>query len=116
MVSASKALHLAVFGAALLASVQSYATDNIFKSSEFLTWERSNQEFYIEASIGMASLVAAQNNKVQAKCIDDWYYNNKKASTDYILEIMRQNSAYHPRGVILATIEKKCQPLNYSGK
>ena len=107
-----KFLAILVFITLAFVSVQSYA--EIFKSSEFLKWERDGQVFYIETSIGMASLIAAQNDKKQATCIDDWYYADEKRSNNHILNTMKKFPTYHPRGVILAVIEKKCGQLIYS--
>jgi len=84
----------------------SYA--DIFKSSEFLLWEPNNRSAYIDTSVGMASLIAAQNDKTQAKCIDDWYYGDADKSTQYIENVMRDYPDLHPRGVILASVEKQC--------
>ena len=83
------------------------------KSSDFLKWQKKSQAFYIEASIGMASLIAAQNNKAQAKCIDDWYFSGEEAKNAFIRETMKRVPDYHPRGVVLAVIEKQCTPLVY---
>ncbi len=90
----------------------SYA-DDIFKGSEFLTWERANQDFYIKTSIGMANLVVAQNDENQAQCVDKWYYSDEKAKNSFILETMRKNPEYHPRGVILGVLQKQCGQFKY---
>lgn len=87
---------------------------DIFKSSEFLKWERQNQEFYIHTSVGMAGLIVGQTSKKQSKCIDDWYFKAEQASVDYILDVMRQHSEFHPRGIILAVMEKKCGKFIYT--
>ena len=90
----------------------SYA--EIFKSSDFLTWKSDSQAFYIETSIGMASLLAAQNDKAHAKCLEDWYYEDEEAGNRLVLETMRKFPEYHPRGVILAVIQKRCGSFNYA--
>jgi hypothetical protein len=113
MVSVSKALRIAVLGVALLASVPSYAADNIFKSSEFLTWTSQSQEFYIRTSVGMASLIVGQTDKAQGKCVDDWYFGNEPSANKHIFDVMRRHSEFHPRGVILAVLEKKCGKFAY---
>jgi len=84
------------------------AAEEIFKSSEFLTWDRKNQEFYIETSVGMAGLVALQINKQHSQCISDWYYHDEEKAMQHILSVMSDYPDFHPRGVILAVIEKKC--------
>ena len=84
-----------------------------FKSSEFLTWKRESQEFYINANVGMAGLIAAQNDKKHAECLEDWYWDDQEKSSKHILDVMRQYPEYHPRGVILAVLEKQCGKFDY---
>lgn len=84
------------------------ASSEIFKSSDFLTWKRDSQDFYIEASVGMASLIADQRDKAKARCIDNWYYADEGAANSFVLSLMRENPTYHPRGIILGVIQKKC--------
>ncbi|MCG8605447.1 hypothetical protein MJD09_10670 [bacterium] len=79
-----------------------------FKSADFLTWKRDTQDFYIEASVGMASLIATQNDRTQAKCIDDWYYTDEAAANAFVLSVMRDHPTYHPRGIILGVVQKQC--------
>lgn len=64
----------------------------------------------------MASLVAAQNDKAQATCIDDWYYGDEAAANRHIVSVMEQYPTYHPRGVILAVLRKKCGSFQYRGR
>jgi len=85
----------------------------VFTAKSFLTWERENQEFYIHTAVGMAGLIAVKNNKQQSQCIDDWYAANEDAAVEHILDVMRQYPSFHPRGVILAVVKKKCGTFNY---
>lgn len=96
-----------------MACPQMAFADEIFKSSKFLTWKRASQEFYIQTSIGIAGMIAGQNDKVQEKCLEDWYVKNEKGATDFILSTMARFPDYHPRGVILAALEKKCGKFIY---
>ncbi len=84
-----------------------------FKSSQFLAWPQDNQGFYLRTSIGMASLIAAQNNKSQSKCIDDWYFSKMKERDFEIAQVMRKYPNYHPRAVILAVLKKACGSFTY---
>ena len=86
------------------------------RASEFLTWKYKSQAFYIETSIGMASLVAAQNDKAHAKCLEAWYYEDEDAGNRFILDTMRTHPDYHPRGVILGVLQKKCGSFDYSAR
>ncbi|MGJ8534873.1 MAG: hypothetical protein ACSHYC_21990 [Alphaproteobacteria bacterium] len=90
------------------------ATAEKFKSAEFLQWKRESQDFYIDANIGMAGLIAAQNDKKHADCLEDWYLKDKIESIDSILKLMRQYPDYHPRGVILGVLEKHCGAFAYT--
>ncbi len=90
-----------------LASVSVQAND-VFQSVQFLEWKTLNQDAYIETSVGMASLIASQSDKTQAKCIDDWYYDAEARANDAVRNVMRANPQFHPRGVILAVVQKRC--------
>ena len=85
-----------------------------FKSREFLTWKRESQDFYIDANIGMAGLLAAQNDETHANCLEDWYLSNKARSIETILVLMQQYPDYHPRGIIVGVLEKECGSFDYS--
>lgn len=84
-----------------------------FKSAEFLEWPRDSQGFYLRTSIGMAGLIAGQNNDAQGKCISAWYFEREEDAHDELLAVMEKNPEYHPRGVILAVIEKRCGAMTY---
>lgn len=106
----------AIIALALAAAV-SFAPDaarsQMFTSEEFLTWDRDAQGFYFQTSIGMAGLIAAQNDKAQADCIDRWFFADQDTAHDFIVGAMRKFPEFHPRGVILAVIEKKCGSMTY---
>tara|TARA_R110002110_G_scaffold257206_2_gene473153 strand:- start:8568 stop:8918 length:351 start_codon:yes stop_codon:yes gene_type:complete len=87
---------------------------DVFKSSEFLKWPAKSQAFYFRTSIGMAGLVAGRNDKKQGKCIDDWYFATQDKANAHILSVMQKHPAFHPRGVILAVLEKQCGKLIYT--
>lgn len=87
------------------------AQANAFTSEEFLSWAPQNQAFYIEASVGMASLIAGQRDTAQGRCIDDWYYGDEAARRASILGVMRENPRFHPRGIMLAVLQKRCGPI-----
>jgi hypothetical protein len=115
MVCISKSLRLAVLGVVLLVSVPSYA-EEIFSGTQFLTWPKDQQRFYIHTSVGIANLIVGQTSKTQGKCIEDWYAGNENIAVDYVLEVVRKNPEYHPRGTILAIMEKKCGQFSYREK
>ena len=64
----------------------------------------------------MAGLIAAQNDKRQAQCIDDWYFNNITEAELEILGVMKDNPEFHPRGVIVGVLQKKCGSFSYSAR
>ena len=84
-----------------------------FKGSEFLTWETESQYSYVETAIGIAGLIATLNDKEQAACIETWYYKNKTSSTEFVLDTMRNHPSYHPRGVVMSVLQKKCGSFAY---
>lgn len=84
-----------------------------FESSSFLEWPRDSQEFYFRTSIGMAGLIAGRNDEAQGNCLSNWYFLDQKKATDHILDVMRMYPDHHPRGVILAVLEKRCGKLIY---
>lgn len=84
-----------------------------FTSAEFLKWKLANQEAYLRTNIGMAVLVAEQNEKKHAACIQEWYTVDERRARDYILMVMRKYPDHHPRGVIAAVIIQQCGNFNY---
>lgn len=97
----------------MLTASGAMAQDDIFKSSEFLKWKRTSQDFYIETSVGMASLIAGRNNAEQGECLDKWYFSDVTEKNKFVLKTMKRFPDYHPRGVILAVLEKQCGKLTY---
>lgn len=85
-----------------------------FTSAEFLKWKLSDQKGYFRTNIGMASLIAAQNDRAHAKCIEDWYLGSEREAADYILASMRRYPEHHPRAIIMAALQKVCGPFKYS--
>ncbi len=98
--------------ALLFGLFQQAAYAEAFKGSDFLTWKRDSQEFYIRTSVGMAGLIVGRYNEAQGKCLEDWYYGDESSANNQILDVMRQYSTYHPRGVIAAVMEKRCGSIN----
>lgn len=84
-----------------------------FKSVQFLEWEKDSQNFYIRTSVGMAGLIAGRNDKAQGDCLDKWYFGDETKANNQILDVMRQYPEYHPRGVIVAMMEKICGSIIY---
>lgn len=110
-IAASKLTAIGILIVALVCPQISRA--ETFASEEFLNWDRESQGFYFRTSIDMAGLIASQNKKSQAECIDRWFFENQKSAHDEIVNTMRQYPSFHPRGVILALIERKCEAMTY---
>ncbi len=104
-----------IFAILMLNSTPLYAK-NIFKNSEFLKWNEENRSFYIRTSIGMASLIAAKNNKAHADCLAKWYFPNQSKKNVFIYGIMKQYPNHHPRGIIMAVLQKQCGSFRYVEK
>lgn len=93
---------------AVLAVAPSSVDAQSFTSRTFLSWKTDSQDFYIEASVGMASLIAAQQDKTQGDCIDDWYFGDEAEANGAVRSAMEQYPEYHPRGIILAVLQREC--------
>ena len=104
-------LHLALFVLAIIVVRPVHAEESIFKNSEFLTWEQTNQEFYIRTSIGMAILIIAQYDKPKARCMTDAFNADESGMYAFALDAMKRFPEYTPKGTVLAVIEKKCGKL-----
>ena len=87
-----------------------------FTGKSFLAWERENQDFYIKTAIGMAGLIVSRNDQEQSKCIEAWYLPDENAKHDFILKTMREHLDFHPRGIILAVLEKQCGSFIYTAR
>lgn len=98
---------------ALVLCYPQFARAESFTSAQFLEWPVESQRFYFQTSIGMAGLIARQNKVNQGSCIDDWYFRNEVSAQNQILDVMRDHPKYHPHGVILAVLEKRCGALIY---
>jgi hypothetical protein len=99
---------------ALVLTAPAQAED--FTSAEFLKWKLASQKNYFWISIGMAGLIAGQNDKKQARCIERWFAENERDAMGHILEAMRRFPEYHPRGVILAVLKKQCGSFEYRNR
>ena len=85
-----------------------------FTGKEFLTWDRGNQNSFIETSITMIGIVASQGWDGATKCLNDWYFTNhtiRSREHDEIIALIRDYPDFHPQGVILGFIERKCGKL-----
>ena len=91
-------------GAALLSPLRA----EMFTSEDFLKWPRDSQGSYFRTSVGIVGLVVRRNRKPQGDCIDRWYFGDESKAHSEITDVMRKYPQYHPQGVILSLIEKKC--------
>lgn len=85
-----------------------------FKSADFLTWKRKSQDIYIHTSVSMAGLIAVKNDKTHQKCLEDWYFGDEAEANNFVRETMVKFPEYHPHGIIMAILEKKCGSFDYS--
>ena len=79
-----------------------------FTGTELLSWSAANQAHYLQVSLGMVGVVAAQIDQRQAECIDTWYLADTAKRHREILQTVKQYPDYHPQGVILALVQKIC--------
>jgi len=88
-----------------------------FTGEEFLTWNRANQDSFIEVSVTMAGIVSGRARKDISRCIDEWYSledETRRKRNTHILGIVESNPEFHPQGVILAVLEKRCGSIKPS--
>ena len=86
-----------------------------FTSSQFLNWNRSSQESFVNTSLLMALHVVAQSDKAYAKCLTEWFNAEKKQRFSTILETIERNQRHNPQLVMLAVVERECGGLDFSG-
>ena len=79
-----------------------------FTGTDLLTWSEDGQNNYFQTSVTMAAFVAAQFPTEQAKCINDWYYDDITGKNDFLRDVVADYPDFHPSATILAAIEKNC--------
>ena len=84
-----------------------------FTGADLLKWDRENQSFYFRASVGMAGLIAARNDKGHSDCVDRWYFSDTERGDAAIVDAVRKFPGHHPQAVILAMILKACGPYTH---
>lgn len=111
-----KSIAIAITATCLSVTYPQDATAQNFTSAQIVDWPQESRQFYFRTSIGMAGLITRQNNEVQADCIDGWYFGDETRAQAHILDVMGTYPTYHPLGVIIAILEKRCGPLRYANR
>lgn len=78
-----------------------------------MEWTEDNRAYYIRTSIGMAGLIASENDEEQADCLENWYFSDPEQKNEFIYGYMVEYPSHHPRGIILAVLQKQCGSFNY---
>jgi len=99
---------------AIVFSLASGAAAEDFKSSKFLTYPADSQKSFINSSVVMASLIASENSRSQADCLNAWSAKHVGDGYQPVLDAMRRFLNHHPTGVVLAVLQKACGPFRYS--
>jgi len=110
----SKRFGFGIFAVCLSVLYPQISQADGFTSKDLLKWKKSSQDSYFSTSIGMAGVVATQNRREAARCIDDWYFADKATQqkrNGHIRKVMTENPSYHPQATILAIIRKACGRL-----
>lgn len=106
----------AIIAAAMAAALGASSVQaETFTSAQFLEWPRKSQSSYFRTSIGMAGFIVSMRDKPKARCLENWYFSDAAAAEDTILATMRRFPEFHPRGVIVAVLQKQCGPLGPDG-
>lgn len=103
-------ISMAVF---ILICPQISLADN-YTTEEFLKSSVEGQNNYIEISVAMAAIIAAQSAPDAAQCIDNWYFVDIAARAEHnatIRSAMEQAQGFHPSAVILAVLNEQCEIL-----
>ena len=90
------------------------ASENGFKSSEFLRLPVENQRGFISTAAIAAGVIANMNRAGQAKCIDEWGAKHSEGGYQPVIEAMKKLPDYHPMAVTLTVIEKACGTFKYA--
>lgn len=102
--------------AMMLAICPQISSAEEFTSATFLTWSRTNQDWYLETTIATAIVIATQNSGKQVACLNDWYYKDaatKAARNDHIRGVMAQYPDHYPVGILIAVLQKACGSFKY---
>ena len=84
-----------------------------FTGADVLKWDRDSQAFYFKTSVTMAGVIASQNNRDQAQCVDQWYGGQSERRDEAIRDAMRTYPTYHPQAVILWVLQEACTSFKY---
>ena len=104
---------LAIASLCTIVCAQAGAAEEAFKSSKFLQYAPDAQKSNFNTSVVMASLIASQNSRDQADCLNAWIGSNVDAGYQPVIEAMKRFPDHHPSGVVLAVLQKACGPLKY---
>lgn len=97
--------------AALALSAPSFADG--LTAADVLNWPTDSQGFFLSTAVGMAGVIATQNDPAKAECLDEWYFADRSSANQEILAAMRRFPTYHPNGVLMAVIEKRCGSFDF---
>lgn len=85
-----------------------------FTSADLLKWKVASQDSFFQTSIGMTGVIASQNRREAARCIDQWYFSDKaiqQRRNDHIRNTMKKFPNYDPQATIFAIVRKACGKL-----
>tara|TARA_R110002167_G_scaffold360004_1_gene577321 strand:+ start:11622 stop:11969 length:348 start_codon:yes stop_codon:yes gene_type:complete len=85
-----------------------------FSGEGLLKWDEANQNSYFWSSVTMAGVIASQNRREAARCIDEWYSGNdrrREERNQLIRKTMQKYPSHNPQAVIFAIIRKQCGRL-----
>lgn len=85
-----------------------------FTGADLLAWEPESQAFYFRTSVTMAGVIASQNNREQARCVDRWHEEQNARGFEALLSAMRTHSTYHPQAVVLWLLQHECGSFRFT--
>jgi hypothetical protein len=78
-----------------------------------MAWTEGSRSTYIRTALMMANMIAIENNKKQADCIGNWYFEDQRGRDETMYRAMEKFPTHHPIGIIIAVIEKQCGRFKY---
>lgn len=106
-----------LFGMVALLASGSGALGAETTSADMLKWAPKEQAAYVDLAVQMVGFVVSQNDGVQARCINDWYFkddNVRERGIQQIINVMRQYPNYLPGTVVIAVLQKQCGSFKYT--
>lgn len=106
---------LAIATLSTIVCTQAGLADEAFKSSKFLTYSAEQQKNYINISMVIVSLVASQNSRSYADCLNNWSAKNVESGYQPVIEAIKDFPTTTPPGLSWQCCKRNAARLNSLG-